>query len=82
MVEFEDGLWIVNHLKARNDLQRVCTIPRVQPEAVHTLNSNLPRSAWLPYVRQVRFLAAAVLGLTQPREIGSFVLNPEVRQYP
>ena len=26
MVEFEDGLWIGNHLKAQNGLQRVCTI--------------------------------------------------------
>ena len=28
-VEFEDGLWIGNHLKARNGLQRVRTIPGV-----------------------------------------------------
>ena len=28
-VEFEDGLWIGNYLKARNGLQRVCTIPGV-----------------------------------------------------
>ena len=36
LVEFEDGLWIGNHLKAQNGLQRVCTIPRVQTEAVRT----------------------------------------------
>ena len=30
-VEFEDGLWIGNHLKARNGLQRVRTIPGVRP---------------------------------------------------
>ena len=35
-VEFEDGLWIVNHLKVGNGLQRVFTIPGVQPGAVHT----------------------------------------------
>ena len=35
-VEFEDGLWIGSHLKARNGLQRVCTIPGVQPGAVRT----------------------------------------------
>ena len=28
-VEFEDGLWTGNHLKARNSLQRVCTIPGI-----------------------------------------------------
>ena len=54
MVEFEDGLWIGNHLKARNGLQRVHSIPEVQPGVVRTpgssrgrLNSNLPGSAWL-----------------------------------
>ena len=30
-VEFEDGLWIGNHLMAQNGLQRVRTIPRVRP---------------------------------------------------
>ena len=30
-VEFEDGLWIGNHLKARNGLQRVRNIPGVRP---------------------------------------------------
>ena len=35
-VEFDDGLWIGNHLKARNGQQRVCTIPGFQPGAVHT----------------------------------------------
>ena len=29
IVEFEDGLWRGNHLKARNGLQRVRTIPGV-----------------------------------------------------
>ena len=33
---FEDGLLIGNHLDARNGLQRVCTIPGVQPGAVRT----------------------------------------------
>ena len=53
-VEFEDGLWIGNHLKAQNGLKRVHTIPGVRPGAVRTpgflrgrLNSNLPGSAWL-----------------------------------
>ena len=31
-----DGLWIGNHLKARNGLQRVGTIPGVRPGAVRT----------------------------------------------
>ena len=34
--DFEDGLWIGNHLKAQNGLQRVCTVPGVQPGVVHT----------------------------------------------
>ena len=53
-VEFEDGLWIGNHLKARNGMQSVCTIFGVQSGVVRTpgflggrLNSNLPGSAWL-----------------------------------
>ena len=44
MVEFEDGLWIGNQLKARNGLQRVRTIPRVQPGAVRTTGFQ---SAWV-----------------------------------
>ena len=35
-MEFEDVLWIGNHLKARNSLQRVRTIPGVQPGVVPT----------------------------------------------
>ena len=35
MMEFEDGSWIGNHLKAQNGLQRVRTIPWVQPGVVH-----------------------------------------------
>ena len=35
-VEFEDGLWIGNHLKARNGLQRFRTIPEAQPRVVRT----------------------------------------------
>ena len=35
-VEFEDGFWIGNHLKARNGLQKVLIIPGVQPGAVRT----------------------------------------------
>ena len=30
-MEFEDGLWIGNQLKAKNGLQRVSTIPGAQP---------------------------------------------------
>ena len=30
-VEFDDGLWIVNHLKSWNGLQRVCIIPGILP---------------------------------------------------
>ena len=37
MVEFEDSFWIGNHIKSPNDLQRVCTIPGVQPVVVNTL---------------------------------------------
>ena len=59
VVVFEDGLWIGNHLKAQNSLQRVHTIPRVPSEAgVHTkiplrgkLNSNILRCAWVPAVK-------------------------------
>ena len=39
-VEFEDGLWIGNHLKAQNGLQMVGTIPGVLPGAV--------QSTWVP----------------------------------
>ena len=54
-VELEDGLWIGNHLKAQNVLQRVCTIPGVQSGSVRKpgflcggrLNFNLLGSAWL-----------------------------------
>ena len=28
-VEFEDGLWIGNYLKAKNGLLRVCSVPGV-----------------------------------------------------
>ena len=35
-VEFDDGLWIGNHLKAQNVLQRVCPIPGIQPWVVRT----------------------------------------------
>ena len=34
-VEFEEGLLIVNQLKAQNDLQRVCTTPKILPRAVY-----------------------------------------------
>ena len=64
-VEFKDGLCIVNHLKALNGLQRVSTIPGVQPGAVGTPG----------------FPAAAVLGLTRSREEGTLVLYPDVKQY-
>ena len=43
-VEFEDGLWIGNHLTVQNGLQRVCIIPGVQPGAVHTPGSY----TWVP----------------------------------
>ena len=52
------GLWIGNHLKARNSLQRVCTIPRcVHTQCVHTqcVHTQVPpgggqtelQSAWV-----------------------------------
>ena len=91
-VEFEDGLWIGNHLKARNGLQRVRTIPGVRPGAVRTpgflrgqteFQSAWVRvAAWWRARRRVRISAAAVLGLTRPREVGTFVLFPDVRQNP
>ena len=36
-VEFQDGLWVGNHLKAQNGLQRFRNIPGVQPGAMRTL---------------------------------------------
>ena len=54
IVEFGDGLWIGNHLKARNGPQWVCTVFGVQPGMVCTprflqerMNYNLLWSAWL-----------------------------------
>ena len=91
-VEFEDGLWIGNHQKARNGLQRVCSILGVRPGAVCT--TGFPRGqtefqfTWVHVAascharRQVWFPAAAVLGLTWPREVGTIVLFPDVRQKP
>ena len=35
-VEYEDGSWKGNQLRAQNNLQRDCTIPGVQPGAVRT----------------------------------------------
>ena len=92
MIEFEDGLWIGNHLKVQNGLQRVRTIPGVQTGVVcaHWLlwgqtefqSAWVRVAAWCQARRQVRFLVAAVLGLTWPREVGTFVLFPDVRQNP
>ena len=89
-VEFEDGLWIGNHLKAQKGLQRVRTIPGVRPGAVCTpgflwgqteLQSAWVRvAAWCGARRRVQFPAAAMLGLTQPREVGTFGLFPDERQ--
>ena len=39
-------------------------------------------AAWCQARCRVWFLVAAVLGLTRPREVGTFVLFPEVRQNP
>ena len=73
-VEFEDGLWIGNHLKARNGLQRVRTIPGVQPGAVRTpgflrgqtefQSAWVCVAAWCQARRRVRFPASVVLGST------------------
>ena len=50
-VEFEDDLSIGNHLKAQNGLQRVCTIPGVQPGEMCTpeflQGKNEFLSAWV-----------------------------------
>ena len=91
-VEFEDGLWIGIHLKARNGLQRVRSIPGVQPGAVRTpgflwgqtefQSAWVRMAAWCLARRQVRSPAAAVLGFTRPREVGTFVLFPDMRQNP
>ena len=43
MVEFKDDLGIGNQLKARNVLQRVCTIPGVLPLAVCSPDSSKSR---------------------------------------
>ena len=74
-VEFEDGLWIGNHLMARNGLQRVRTIPGVRPGAVRTpgflRGQTKFQSAWVCVV--------VMLGLTWPSEVGTFVLFSDVR---
>ena len=91
-VEFEDGLWIRNHLKAQNGLQRVLTRPRVRPGVVclrgilrgltEFQTAWVRLAAWCQARCRVRFLAAAILGLTWPGEVGTFVLFPDVRQNP
>ena len=91
-VEFEDGLWIGNHLKAQNGLQRVCTIPGVQPRKMQTprfLRGQTEfQSAWVHMATwcwarcRIWFPAAAMLGLTWPMEAGKFVLLLDVRQNP
>ena len=78
-VEIEDGLWIGNHLKAQNGLQRVYTIPGAQPGAVCTpgflqgqtefQSAWVGMAAWCPVRRLVQFPAAAVLGLTWLKEV-------------
>ena len=89
-MEFEDGLWIGNHLKAQNGLQRVRTTPGVQPGAVRTpgflrgqtefQSTWVHVAAWCRARHQVQSPAAAVLGLTGPREVGMFVLFPDLWQ--
>ena len=59
-------------------------IPGDQPGAVRTPGSSWGQTefqsawvrvaAWCQARHQVQFLAATVLGLTRPREIGTFVL--------
>ena len=90
MVKFQDCLWIGNHLMAHNGLQRVCNIPGVQPEAVRTpgflwgqtefQSAWVCVAAWCQARWRVWFPVVAVLGLTRPREVGTFVLFPDVRQ--
>ena len=88
MVEFEDGLWIGNHLKAQNGLQRVRTIPRAgamrTPWFLRGQNEFkfawVCAAAWCQARHGVQFPAAAMIGLTLPGEEGMFVLIPEVRQ--
>ena len=90
-VEFKDGLWIGNQ-EAQNGQQRVHTISGDQPGAVHTprflkgqtdIQSALFQVATCCQAMcRVRFPAAVVLGLTQPREVGMFVLFLDVRQNP
>lgn len=65
-MEVEDGLWIGNQLKARNDLQRVSTISGVDVSG-EQLNFNLLKSRWLPGVTRP---AVVVLGLTLSRTTG------------
>jgi len=91
-VLFWDGLWIGNHLKGQNGLQRVFTLSGVPPEAACTpgflrgqtefQSASVRVAAWCQARRQVRFLVAVVLGLTRPREVGMFVLFPVVWQNP
>ena len=73
-VKFEDCLWIENHVKDQNGLQRVRTIPGVQPGVVHTprfLRGQTEfQSAWVRVAawcwarRRVRIPAATMLGTT------------------
>ena len=79
-----------NHLKARNGLQMVRTIPGVRPGAVRTpgflrgqtefQSAWVRMAAWFQAKCQVQFLAAGVLGLTRSREVGTFVLILDVKQ--
>ena len=47
-VEYEDGFWTGNHLRAANGLQRIRTILGAQPRSSRgRLNSNLFGSPWL-----------------------------------
>ena len=45
-LEFQDGLWIGNHIKAQNGTQRVCTIPGVQPSKFLWGQTDF-QSAWV-----------------------------------
>ena len=89
---WDDGIWgwLVDRepLKAWHGLQRVRTIPGVWPWAVRTLGflreqtefqSTWVRvAAWCWTRHRIRFPVAAMLGLTRPREVGTFVLFLDV----
>ena len=72
-VEYENGSRVGNHLKAGVLLGFLCGQTEFQYGWVCV-------AAWCQARRRAQFLAAMVLGLTWPSEVGMFVLFPDMRQ--